>query len=308
MAAALWMVLASFLFGAMGAAVKLASLQYSAFELVMYRGAIGTVMLLVLARAQGGSMRTSYPREHLWRGFVGVVSLWLWFYAISQLPLATAVTLNYLAPIWIAAWLLCLGWWRATKQLEWPLAAAIALSFAGVTLVLQPAVAGNQLVGGVTGVLSSVVSAMAYMQVRKLGLLGEPEYRVVFYFSLMSVIAGLAGTVLTPHAADAPLFAPHTAHGLLLLLAVGVCATLAQMAMTRAYRIGKVLVVANLQYTGIIFSTLWGMLLWDDRFDWHVWLGMLVILVSGVAATFYNTRSTPRGAAVEKTAPIKSEL
>lgn len=308
MAAALWMLLASFLFGAMGAAVKLASVQYSAFELVMYRGMVGTVMLLVLAYAQGGSMRTRYPREHLWRGFVGVVSLWLWFYAIGKLPLATAVTLNYLAPIWIAAYLLCLGWWRATKQLEWPLAAAIGMSFAGVTLVLQPAVASNQWLGGVAGVLSSVVSAMAYMQVRKLGLLGEPEYRVVFYFSLMSVVAGLAGTMLTAPAPGLAAFAPHSGHGILLLLVVGVCATLAQMAMTRAYRIGKVLVVANLQYTGIIFSTLWSLLLWDDRFGWQVWLGMLVILVSGLAATFYNTRDTPRGAAVAKTDPIQSEL
>ena len=78
--------------------------------------------------------------------------------------------------------------------------------------------------------------------------------------------------------------------------------------MTRAYRIGKVLVVSNLQYTGIVFSSLWGMFLWGDAFDWYVWLGMAVILASGIAATFYNTRSTPRGAAVEKTDPIASEL
>jgi S-adenosylmethionine uptake transporter len=78
--------------------------------------------------------------------------------------------------------------------------------------------------------------------------------------------------------------------------------------MTRAYRVGKVLVVANLQYTGIIFSSLWGMLLWGDTLSWPVYLGMGVILASGIAATFYNTRSTPRGAAVSKTDPIASEI
>jgi drug/metabolite transporter (DMT)-like permease len=236
------------------------------------------------------------------------VSLWLWFYAIGKLPLATAVTLNYLAPIWMAAWLLCLGWWRATKQLEWPLAAAIGMSFAGVVLVLQPAVATNQWLGGIAGVLSSVISAMAYMQVRKLGLLGEPEYRVVFYFSLLSIVAGFGGAMLEARAPGAAMLSPHTSYGVLLLLAVGICATLAQMAMTRAYRIGKVMVVANLHYTGIVFSALWGMLLWNDRFEWYVWAGMAVILGSGVAATFYNTQNTPRGAAIEKTDPIKSEL
>ena len=158
------------------------------------------------------------------------------------------------------------------------------------------------------GVLSSVVSAMAYLQVRKLGLMGEPEYRVVFYFSLMSIIAGLAGALLEARAPGAPMLSPHTPYGIGLLLAVGICATLAQMAMTRAYRLGKVLVVANLQYTGIVFSSLWGLALWGDRFDWHVWLGIGVILASGIAASFYNTRSTPRGAAISKTDPIASEL
>ncbi len=83
---------------------------------------------------------------------------------------------------------------------------------------------------------------------------------------------------------------------------------MAQMAMTRAYRVGKVLVVANLQYTGIVFSSLWGLALWGDRFGWHVWLGIGVILASGIAATFYNTRKTAKGAALEKTDPIASEL
>ncbi len=58
---------------------------------------------------------------------------------------------------------------------------------------------------------------------------------------------------------------PHDRYGLLLLAGIGVRATMAQMAMTRAYRVGKVLVVANLQYTGIVFSSLWGLLLWGDR-------------------------------------------
>ncbi len=304
----LWMLFASFAFSAMGAAVKLASSIYSTSEIVMYRGAIGTVMLLMLIAAQRGSLRTAFAGAHLWRAAVGVVSLWLWFYAIAKLPLATAVTLNYMAPIWMAFFLLCLGWWQSKKHVEWPLIAAIVMSFVGVTLVLQPAVASNQWLGGMVGVMSSVLSALAYLQVRKLGQMGEPEYRVVFYFSLMTACAGIFGTLLEGRPEGQPLLTPHTAHGAGLLLAIGVTALVAQMAMTRAYRVGKVLVVANLQYTGIIFSSLWGMLLWNDVFSWTVWLGMGVILASGIAATFYNTRSTPRGAAVTTTDPIASEI
>ncbi|HEX8612962.1 MAG TPA: DMT family transporter [Telluria sp.] len=308
MAAALWMLFASFAFAAMGAAVKLASSTYSTSEIVMYRGLIGTVMLLIMVKHQGLSLRTVFIKDHLWRSVVGVVSLWMWFFAIGKLPLATAVTLNYMAPIWIAAFLFCAGWWHAKDHVEWPLILAVIMSFVGVTLVLQPAIAANQWVGGAVGLMSSVMSAMAYMQVRRLGQLGEPEFRVVFYFSAMTASAGLVGTLLEGRGAGVSLFTAHSLHSAGLLLAIGVSALFAQIAMTRAYRIGKVLVVANLQYTGIVFSSLWGMLLWGDKFTWTVWLGMAVILVSGIAATFYNTQSTPRGAAVSTTDPIASEL
>jgi S-adenosylmethionine uptake transporter len=299
------MLFASFAFAAMGAAVKLASATFSTSELLMYRGLIGSVVLFASLRTHGGTLKTAFSKEHLWRSAVGVTSLWLWFYAIGALPLATAVTLNYTAPIWIAVWMFGLSWWHGDKHAEWPLVVAVAMSFVGVTLVLRPAVEMNAWLGGLAGVVSSVVSAMAYMQVRRLGQMGEPEYRVVFYFSLTTAVAGFFGSLATPDAAGVR-FHPVTVHTLGLLLAIGVPALLAQMAMTRAYRVGKVLVVANLQYTGIVFSSLWSVLLWGDRFDWHVWLGIGVILVSGIAATFYNTRSTPRGAAI-RTDPIASE-
>lgn len=304
--ASLWMLFASFAFAAMGAGVKLASEFYSTSELLMYRGLVGAVILLFMVRHQGGTFRTKFTRAHLFRSAVGVTSLWLWFFAIGRMPLATAMTLNYMAPIWIAAWMFAMGWWTRTKHAEWPLVVAIGMSFLGVTMVLQPAVESNQWLGALAGVCSSVISAMAYMQVRKLGQLGEPEYRVVFYFSSTTAVVGLAMTL----AGDGPqgaVFHSHTPYSLLLLLGLGGAALMAQMAMTRAYRVGKVLVVANLQYTGIVFSSLWGLALWGDRFDWHVWLGIGVILVSGLAATFYNTRKTARGAVVKDQDPVVSE-
>jgi drug/metabolite transporter (DMT)-like permease len=197
-----------------------------------------------------------------------------------------------------------IGWWRGKGLPEWPLALAITMSFVGVTLVLRPAVATHEWIGGVVAIASSVIAAMAYMQVRRLGQMGEPEYRVVFYFSVTMGVAGLVGSLLGNGMST---FRPQSWHGMGLLLAVAASGLVAQIAMTRAYRIGKVLVVANLQYMGIIFSSLWGMVLWGDVFDWHVWLGMAVILASGIAATFYNTTRTARGAVVKELDPIVTE-
>lgn len=290
----LWMLFASFVFAIMGVCVKLASATCSTSEIVLFRGVVGVLLIAAMVRLQGGTLRTTLPWHHAWRGTVGVTALWLWFFAIGQLPLATAMTLNYMAPIWIAAIVFTLGWWHGQRRFEWGLAAAIVTSFIGVALLLKPSMHAEQWLGGLVALISGVLSALAYMQVKKLGQLGEPEYRVVFYFSASGVIAGvlsgLASTYFTTGA-------PHILHALstrefVLLLAIGVTATVAQIAMTRAYRLGAMLVTANLQYTGIVFSSIWGMLIWGDHPGLSGWTGIAIILASGMAATFYNVRST----------------
>ena len=304
----LWMLFASFMFAIMGVCVKLASGLYSTSEIVMYRGLVGISVMFCVIRLQRGSFSTHMPGAHLWRGTVGVIALWLWFYAIAALPLATAVTLNYMAPIWIALILLCAGWWHAKNHVEWPLVAAIAMSFVGVVLLLQPAFQSRQFGAAIVALISGMLSALAYLQVRKLGLLGEPEYRVVFYFSVVNVLAGVLGNIASAGSGPVLWHAHASGYGIALLLGIGVTATMAQVAMTRAYRLGKTLVVANLQYAGIVFSSAWGVLVFGDVFDWHSWLGMGVIIASGIAATFYNTRNTERGTAIAGTDPIASEI
>jgi len=304
----LWMLFASFMFAVMGVCVKLASEEFSTSELVMYRGVVGVTVLATLIKLQGGSFRTTMPGAHLWRGVIGVVSLWLWYYSIGQLPLATAMTLNYMSPIWIAVWLFAMGWWHAKGDVKWPLMLAVGCSFIGVTLLLRPAFHANQLTPALIALSSSMITAMAYMQVRKLGLAGEPENRVVFYFTVMNLLAGIVGVYLTA-GSGGPVWHPiDNPRSIMLLLGIGVCATSAQIAMTRAYRLGNTLVVANLQYTGIVFSSIWGVFVFGDVFSWHSWAGIGIILASGIAATFYNTRNTERGKAIATTDPIASEV
>lgn len=292
MTPSLWILFASFAFSVMSACVKLAAKSYSISEIVMYRGLVGVVMLAALTGWQGGTLRTSAASAHVSRGLVGVLSLWLWFYAIARLPLATAVTLNYMSPIWTALLLVCAAWWHGRKGVQWPLVAAIGISFAGVTLVLRPAFAAQNWAGGLMALGSGMLAALAYLLVRRLSRQGEPEYRVVFYFSLMNVVAGLVGAALPGGSPENAAWHGHSWTGVALLLALGIAGTLGQVALTRAYRAGKTLVVANLQYSGIVFSSAWGILLWGDLLDWHVWLGIAIILASGCAATFYNQRAS----------------
>ena len=294
----LWMLFASFIFAIMGVCVKLASATCSTSEIVMCRGLVGMLLIAGFARTQKVALRTALPWHHAWRGLVGVTALWLWFFAIGQLPLATAMTLNYMAPIWIAAIVFTLGWWHKQRRFEWGLATAILTSFAGVALLLKPTIHAEQWLGGLLALISGFLSALAYIQVKKLGQLGEPEYRVVFYFSVSGVIAGLLSGLADSYLRTGEFHILHTLSSIdfLLLGAIGLTATIAQMAMTRAYRLGAMLVTANLQYTGIVFSSIWGILIWGDHLSLSGWLGIVIILASGVAATFYNARSSIKSA------------
>ena len=282
------MVLASLLFATMGVCVKLASEFYTASEIVMYRGLVGLVMMAWLCRRQQVSLATRLPGMHLWRSIAGVSSLCLWFYAIGKLPLATAMTLNYMSSVWMALFLLGGAVLMGAQRLDWRLMAAVLLGFIGVALILRPTLDQQQLWHGLAGLLSGMLAAMAYLQVTALGRAGEPELRVVFYFSIGGAIAGAAITALTEGGLQT-----HTLRGAALLLAVGLLATTAQVCLTRAYAIGRPLVNACLQYLGIVFSFVYGMLLFKDPLTWLASLGMLLIIGAGLAATLLRSRVAP---------------
>jgi S-adenosylmethionine uptake transporter len=287
MPAALLLLLSTLLFATMGVAVKLASALYSTGEIVFYRGLVGALMMALLSRHQGQSLRTAVPGMHFWRGICGVSALTLWFYAMGNLPLATAVTLNYMSSVWMALFLLGGAVLMGAQRVDGRLVFAVLLGFAGVALILRPTMEHNQLWYGLAGLLSGMLSAMAYLQVTALGRAGEPEARVVFYFSLggMTVRAALA---------LAEGLHSHTLAGAGLLLAIGALATVAQLLMTRAYAIGRPLVNASLQYMGIVFSFGYGVWLFDDPVTRMSLLGMALIICAGVTAAALRSKSAPQ--------------
>lgn len=294
---AIWMILASLFFASMGVCIKFASSHFNNAEILFYRGVFGIIFMAALAHARGTPLRTSYPAMHAWRSVVGVTSMAAWFYAISELPLATAMTLNYMSSIWIAAFLvggaLMLG--KAAPR-QGPLVLAILTSFAGVMLLLKPAIAQNQAFAALVGLLSGFVSAFAYMQVMAMARLGEPETRTVFYFAVGTMLTGLLGmAVLGVSGWSWP--------QALWLLPLGLFASLGQLSMTKAYSIaahhGGTLLVANLQYSGVVFAALYGVLLFGDNILLSGWLGMALIVASAIAATVLRARAAPNAPAEE---------
>ncbi len=295
---ALWMLLGAAFFATMGGCSKFASAHFNSAEMVFYRGAIGILFLGAIARQQKVSLRTRYPGMHIWRAVIGTLSLSAWFYAIAHLPLATAMTLNYMSSVWVAAFLVggtLIHWQPQGGKSPWsqgPLALTVIAGFAGVVMLLRPTMEQNQIFAGLIGLLSGFAAAFAYMQVMALGRVGEPETRTVFYFAIGTLVAGAIGMGFAGVSEWDWQFA-------IWLIPVGVFASLGQLCMTRAYSKGATLVVANLQYSGIVFAALYSLFLFGDDIPMLGWAGMALIVASGIVATLLRARAAPNAPAEE---------
>lgn len=278
----MWMLVAAFMFACMGVLVKLSAAHFSSTELVFYRSLFGVWMTYLIIRYHRLPVRTPHWRIHCWRGITGLVSLLMFFYCLTQLPLATAVSLNYTWPLFLALFSTLI----LKEHIHWPLIGTILLGFAGVILLLRPVLSEDHWIASLMGMASGFFGALAYINVKQLGSLGESEWQVVFYFTLISTLITGAWLLFTT-------LSPITGHGLLLLLGTGMTATLAQLAMTRAYHKGVTLVVSSLGYSTVLFASLWGILLWNEILPPIAWLGMGLIILGGSLSGILGFKQSP---------------
>lgn len=274
------MLVAGLGFAVMGAFVKTGAQHFSSTELVFYRSLFGFVAIAVMVFWQGKSLRTPLFAKQMSRALIGFIALLLFFYAIANLPLATAITLNYTSPMFLA---LLTPWLLSSERLfsRWQqtvLNICVVTGFIGVTFLLQPRWEADSWLAGGLGLLSGLGAALAYVHVKQLGMHGEPDWRTVFYFTLVCSVAS-GGLMLNTHTT------PVYWDDLPLLLGLGVSATVSQLAMTRAYRTGQTLTVASLAYSTVVFATLIGVFWWDEHLSWMEYLGMLLIMLSGIASS-----------------------
>lgn len=281
-----WMLVAAALFALMSVLVKHASATFSPAELVFYRSAFGLLaiwgVIAIGQRRLWAPLATPHFKAHIWRGLSGFTALVLFFYALARLPLATAVTLNYTAPLFLAA---LSAWWLRERHGR-GLIGAVLLGFVGIVLLLRPQVQGQDWLPALAGLASGMLAAVAYVNVKNLGKLGESEWRVVFYFTLLATVGGAAWMAVAgfhmPQPGDWP--------G---LIGIGVTATVAQLALTRAYHRGRTLTVGSLAYSTVGFSALYGVLLFGEHLPLLAWIGMAVVAAAGVWAVRASTPTQP---------------
>lgn len=271
----LWMLLACFLFATMGACVKLAGGHFNIGQTVGMRGLLPVLLIGGWIFWQQRSLASAHWKSHLYRSAAGSIAMLMYFSAIARLPLATAVTLNNCSALLLAA----------VVALRQPppraVVAALLLGFAGVVLVLRPTLSSAQWLGGLLGIGSAFLACIAQLKLRELGRAGEPEWRTVFFLSATNATLALPLALIQD---STPAQAGPAEWGF--LLAVGVCGGAGQFALSRAFKLGRAIVTASLGYSTVIFSSLYGMLLWHERIPPLSWLGMGLI----IAASLFITR------------------
>ncbi|MDN0084982.1 DMT family transporter [Crenobacter sp. SG2305] len=269
-----WMVVASLFFALMSVCVKFGAASFGSVELLFYRTLFGALCLGAMMRWRGDAIVTPLWRGHLKRSVIGYGSMYLLFYAITHLPLATAVTLNYTSSLFFA--LVCLV--RLREPLTRSTVAALVLGFAGIVLLLRPTISADAWFAAGMGLGSGACAGMALFQVRELGQMGEAPSRVVFWFF---AISSLIGFVLIEAGQG---FSPVTPVNVWPLLGVGLAGMLGQLAMTRAFKEGRKYLVASFAYLTVALTTLFGVLLWGDVLSFGGVLAIVLIIFSGLLA------------------------
>lgn len=282
----LWMLVAGAGFALMSVFVKFGAAYFSSQELVFWRSVLGVAFLSgAMVAHPERSLRHMFEgghlAMHLRRGLIGFIALVAFFYAIGHLPMAVAITLNYTSPLFLS---LLMPWYlnERPRPMQY---VAVAMGFCGVILLLRPWQGGGDLLAGLAGLFSGALASLAYIHVRQLGKLHEPEWRTVFWFAAVSAVgAALLATVSGWHV-------PTTGNAGV-LLGLGVCATAAQLAMTRAYRKGDTVVVASLAYSTVVFGSLLDGLIWHDKLPAVAWVGMGITVTAGVWAVLLNNKES----------------
>lgn len=270
----IWMIIATFFFAFMGMFVKLGSPYFSEIELVFYRSFISLIFIILIIVNKKISLKTNFKKLHFYRSFVGFLSLLAFFYAISHLPLSTAISLNYTSPLFVAL----LIPFFIQKNPSFKVCCLLLVGFFGAFLILKPTLTGNSAFAGFIGLLSGFGAGLAYLFMAQLGKVNEPDTRVIFYFTLLSSIC--AGLLMLLEDTNLEIFQHWW-----LLLGLGVSATIAQLALTKAYRVGNTLKNAGLSYLTILFSSILGLIVFSETLDVLSLVGILLIIISGIVVS-----------------------
>jgi drug/metabolite transporter (DMT)-like permease len=266
-----WMLLAVACFSLMDAGMKQLSSSYPTLQVTFLRGAASLPFVLVWVLATAGP-RSLVPVRwglHLLRGLLGMAMIGCFVFALRSLPLSTAYTIYFVAPLLIAALSVPLLGEQVGPR-RW---IAIGIGLVGVLVVLRPGVDGFISIPGLMVLLAATAYAIAAITVSMLTRTDTPQSMVVWFLVILALGAGLLAI---------PDWQPLQLGHAGLIAGMGLAGAGGQVALTRAFQLGEASLIAPLEYTGLVWVIGWDLLFWGVLPDSWTWLGAGIIVASGL--------------------------
>lgn len=243
---------------------------YSPLQILFLRNVIAFPITIVIALVMGGpsALRSHRPVAHLLRGALWVIATMMFFTSFIYLGLAEATALIFVAPFFITLIsALFLG-----EEVGWRRWLAVVAGFLGVLVIIRPGGTTFQLIS-----LLPVATALVYALLMLSARWVDPRESV---WTLLVYLTG-AGALLS--ALIVPLVSvPIRLGDLWLFAGIALFGTAGMTMMTQAFRLAPAVVVAPLDYTALLWATLFGWLIWRESPDAMTFFGAAIIIASGV--------------------------
>ncbi|MEZ9183223.1 DMT family transporter [Vibrio splendidus] len=263
-------IFSAFIFSVMNALIKAASLTIPSSEIVFFRSAIGTVLILGLMWKASIRFSTTGIPMLLLRGLFGAFYLLAFVYAITHMPLADAVILAYLSPFFVILLSnLILG-----EKVPKKVAFLFPLTLVGVTLIVNPFSFDTFNLYALSGVASAFFAAAASITIRHLSK-RHHIYEIVFYFLFTSML--VSGYLMRDE------FVVPQGIAWIYLIAIGLVSLIGQIFLTKAFSHENAAVVAVTRYIGLVFNILWGVIFWYEIPSWMSTCGVLIIITTSIS-------------------------
>ncbi len=269
--AAVLMLVAVALFSLMDAGLKQLSSHYPPFQVAALRGAASLPFVLVWALASGGGPTLLRARWslHLLRGGLGIAMMASFVYALKTLPLSTAYSIFFVAPLLITALSVPMLGERVGPR-RWT---AIGVGLLGVLVLLRPTGEGLMSLASLAVLVAALMYSVSAITVRVLARTDSTQAMMVWLMAMMAVGAGLLAL---------PGWVALRMEDAWLIAGVGIGGALGQYAITEAFRLGEASAIAPLEYTALVWGVLLDLAVWGVLPDAVTWAGAAIIVGSGL--------------------------
>ena len=265
-----FMLFAVVMFALMDAGLKLLAPHYPPLQVAALRGmaSFPFVLAWVLWTVSARSLLRVHWPLHLLRGVLGIAMMVGFVYGLRTMPLSTAYAITFVAPLLVTAMAGPLLGEKAGPR-RWT---AIVIGLIGVLVILRPTGEGMMTAGGLAILVAAICYAAGAITVRLLAQRDSIQAMVLWFVVLLSLGAGLMAL---------PNWMPLQPGDLWVIAGVGVSGSLAQVALTEAFRRGEASLIAPFEYTALVWGVCLDLALWGVLPDGVTWIGAGIIVASG---------------------------